>query len=74
MNEYYDPYKKYADISPNADINLNGEHMYQLGKNGNIYVDHSCGGDFYIYKSCRESKFIAAKEEAIDNDGDYVVE
>ena len=74
MNEYYGKYKKYADISPNADINLCGENMYQLGKDGNIYVDYSCGGDFYIYKPCRESKWLSAKEEAYDNDGDYVVE
>ena len=74
MNEYYSKYKKYADISPNADINFCSEDMYQLGKDGNIYVDYSCGGDFYVYKPCRESKFMAAKEEAFDNDGDYVVE
>ena len=74
MNEYYDKYKKYACISPNADINLYGESMYQLGRDGKLYVDYSCGGDFYVYKPCRESKWLSAKEEAYDNDGDYVVE
>ena len=27
MNEYYSKYKKYADISPNADINLCGDNI-----------------------------------------------
>lgn len=41
-------YEKYKDC-PEVDINLCSERMFLLGKDGSIYVDYSCGGDYYRY-------------------------
>lgn len=34
---------------PNVDMNVAAEEMYMLGKDGNMYVDYSCGGDYEVY-------------------------
>lgn len=64
--------EKYC-LTPETEMNVAAEEMYNLGIDGNLYVDYSCGGDYIVYKPCKESLFKYAKEDAIDNDGEYNV-
>ena len=73
--------KKYPDteylrwcLSNQTDMNINSEDMFMLGKDGNFYVDTSCGGDYEIYRPISEATFEIIKEEAIRLDGEYLVE
>ena len=34
---------------PNVDMNVCAEGMYLLGRDGRMYVDYSCGGDYEVY-------------------------
>ena len=61
-------------LSNQTDMNINSEDMFMLGKDGNFYVDTSCGGDYEIYRPMSEATFEIIKEEAIRLDGEYLVE
>ena len=61
-------------LSNQTDMNINSEDMFLLGKDGNFYVDTSCGGDYEIYRPMSEATFEIIKEEAIRLDGEYLVE
>lgn len=64
--EYDANYQKYC-LTPYTDQNINSENMFMLGKDGKLYVDMSCGGDYMVYKPCSEKTFQKAREEAIKN-------
>lgn len=75
-------YGKYADekedykrwcLTKQTDMNIGGEHMFMLGKDGNFYIDISCGGDYEIYRPFSKATFELIREEAIKNDGEYEV-
>ena len=73
--------EKYSDnkylrwcLSNQTDMNINSEDMFMLGKDGNFYIDTSCGGDYEIYRPMSEATFEIIKEEAIRLDGEYLVE
>ena len=52
-------------------MNINAENMFMLGKDGNFYVDTSCGGDYDIYKPFSKATFELIQEKEIKNDGEY---
>lgn len=60
-------------LTNQTDMNINSENMFMLGKDGNLYVDVSCGGDYMIYKPMSKATFELIREEAIKNDGEYEV-
>jgi len=69
---------KYADkkylrwcITKQTDMNINAEEMFMLGKDGNFYIDVSCGGDYDIYRPMSKATFELIRNEAINNDGEY---
>ena len=66
-------YKRWC-LTNQTDMNINSEHMFMLGKDGNLYVDTSCGGDYKAYIPISKSTFELIREEAIKNDGEYKVE
>lgn len=41
-------YSQYKD-RPEVFVNIRSEEMYMLGKDGNLYVDESCGGDYSVF-------------------------
>jgi len=74
-------YGKYSDekykrwcLTKQTDMNINSENMFMLGKDGNFYIDTSCGGDYEIYRPMSKATFELIREEAIKNDGEYKVE
>lgn len=71
LKDWAEKYKKYC-LTPQTEINLNAEGMYMLGKDGNLYSDYSCGGDYYVFKPMKSTTFELIKEEAIEQDGEYV--
>lgn len=44
-NPTYEEYKN----RPEVDVNVCAEYMFLLGKDGNIYVDYDCGGNYCRY-------------------------
>ena len=60
-------------LTSQTEMNINAENMFMLGKDGNFYVDTSCGGDYDIYKPFNKATFELIREEAIKNDGEYKV-
>ena len=69
FDEYREEYRSYC-ISPYTDMNIMSEEMFYLGKDGNLYIDYSCGGDYYVYTPIKETTFQLIREEAIENDGE----
>ena len=67
FDDHRDEYLSYC-LTPYTDLNINMEGMFWLGVDGNLYIDYSCGGDYYVYKPMKESMFEAIREEAIEND------
>lgn len=65
-------YRKYC-ISSQVEMNIAAEEMYHLGKDGKLYVDISCGGDYEVYEPLSSINFELIREEAINNDGFYKV-
>ena len=61
-------------LTNQTDMNINSENMFMLGKDGNFYIDTSCGGDYEIYRPMSKATFELIREEAIKNDGEYKVE
>jgi hypothetical protein len=70
LKDWAEKYKKYC-LTPQTEINLNAEGMYMLGKDGNLYSDYSCGGDYYVFKPMKLTTFELIREEAIEQDGEY---
>ena len=62
-------YEKYC-LTPQTEMNIASESMYQLGKDGNLYVDTDCGGNYEVFKEVKESLFEVIREEALENDGE----
>lgn len=60
-------------LTNQTDMNVNDEHMFMLGKDGNFYIDTSCGGDYEVYRPMSKITFDLIREEAIRNDGEYIV-
>ena len=58
-------------LTSQTEMNINAEGMFMLGKDGNLYVDVSCGGDYDVYKPMSKATFELIREEAIKNDGEY---
>ena len=67
---YGEKYRKYC-LTKQTDMNISQEHMFQLAKDGNLYVDTTCGGDYCIYTPIKPSLFEVIKAEVIENDGEY---
>ena len=63
-------YKKWC-LTSQTEMNINAEEMFMLGKDGNLYVDYSCGGDYDVYKPFGKATFELIREEAIERDGEY---
>ena len=70
LKDWAEKYKKYC-LTSQTEINLNAEGMYMLGKDGNLYSDYSCGGDYYVFKPIKSTTFEIIREEAIEQDGEY---
>lgn len=58
--------KKYC-LTDQTDINIASENMFMVGKDGNLYVDRTCGNDYIIYKPIKTTTFKLIKEEALEN-------
>ena len=64
-------YLKYC-LTTQTEMNVACEEMYHLGRDGNLYVDISCGGDYMIFTPMTSNvTFEMIREEAIKNDGEY---
>ena len=61
-------------LTNQTEMNVNAEGMFMLGKDGNFYIDTSCGGDYEVYRPFSKATFELIREEAIKNDGEYQVE
>ena len=61
-------------IDSQTEMNIGSEEMYHLGKDGNLYVDITCGGDYIVFTPMSAATFEVIKAEAIENDGEYKVE
>jgi hypothetical protein len=61
-------------LTSQTEMNINAEGMFMLGKDGNLYVDVSCGGDYEIFRPMSEATFELIREEAIRKDGEYKVD
>lgn len=70
LKDWAEKYKKYRYTSQ-TEINIDAEGMYMLGKDGNLYSDYTCGGDYYVFKPMSSANFYLIREEAIENDGEY---
>ena len=71
--KYADPkYLKWC-LTSETDMNINAEEMFMLGKDGQLYVDVSCGGDYDIYGELSAAAFQLIRDEAIKSDGEYYV-
>ena len=71
LKDWAEKYKKYC-LTSQTEINLDAEGMYMLGKDGNLYSDYTCGGDYYVFKPMKLTTFDLIREEAIEQDGEYV--
>lgn len=58
--------KKYC-LTDQTDMNIASENMFMVGKDGNLYVDMTCGNDYIIYKPIKTTTFKLIKEEALEN-------
>ena len=69
------PDEKYLKwcLTSETDMNIGSESMFHLGKDSNLYVDITCGGDYDIYKPISSIRFELIKSEALENDGEYKV-
>lgn len=61
-NKEYEAYR----LSDLAELNIASENMYHLGKDGKLYVDMSCCGDYEKYEEVSEHLFLYAKEIATE--------
>lgn len=61
-------------LTSQTDMNTFSENRYMLGKDGNLYVDMTCGDDYMIFRPISNTLFERIRQEAIENDGEYKVE
>lgn len=54
-------------ITENTEMNCAAEGMFMLGKDGNLYVDYSCGDNYNVFVETRNSTFEVIKAEALLN-------
>ena len=59
--------KKYC-LTPQTNMNIASESMFQVGRDGNLYIDVTCGFDYEIYKPMKLSTFELIKNNALEND------
>lgn len=63
----YDPeYRKYC-LTDQTEKNIGSEEMYQLGKDGNLYVTVECGDEWFRFIPFDSDKFEKIREEALKN-------
>lgn len=67
FRSYVEPYIQYALISSQVDMNVSSEDMYQLGIDGNIYINIGCSDTWLRYREISNKKFEKIKEKAIKN-------
>lgn len=60
-------------FTPNTEMNIGREEMYLLGKDGLLYADYHCSGEYTQYKEIPNETFEQIRQEAIDNDGEYTI-
>lgn len=60
-------------FTPNTEMNIGREGMYLLGKDGLLYADYHCSGEYTQYKEILNETFEQIRQEAIDNDGEYTI-
>ena len=60
-------------FTPNTEMNIGREGMYLLGKDGLLYADYHCSGEYTQYKEIPNETFEQIRQEAIDNDGEYTI-
>lgn len=56
--------KKYC-LTDQTEINACAEGMFMLGKDGKLYIDYSCGNNFYVFSETKNSLFELIKAEAL---------
>ena len=61
--------EKYC-LTPQTNMNIAAEEMFLVGRDGNLYVDVTCGNDYVIYKPIKETTFELIKNEALENEQD----
>jgi hypothetical protein len=66
---------KYADkkylkfcITPYTEMNIGSENMYHLGKDGNLYIDVDCSGEYMKIENIENETFEKIRKEAIENE------
>ena len=60
-------------FTPNTEMNIGREEMYLLGKDGLLYANYHCSGEYTQYKEIPNETFEQIRQEAIDNDGEYTI-
>lgn len=60
-------------FTPNTEMNIGREGMYLLGKDGLLYADYHCSGEYTQYEEIPNETFEQIRQEAIDNDGEYTI-
>lgn len=60
-------------FTPNTEMNIGREGMYLLGKDGLLYTDDYCSGEYTQYEEIPNETFEQIRQEAIDNDGEYTI-
>ena len=60
-------------FTSNTEMNIAREGMYLLGKDGLLYADYHCSGEYTQYKEIPNETFEQIRQEAIDNDGEYTI-
>ena len=71
--EYKEEYLRFC-FTPNTEMNIAREGMYLLGKDGLLYTDDYCSGEYTQYKEIPNETFEQIRQEAIDNDGEYSID
>lgn len=66
QNETDPKYESYR-LTPDTEMNIASENMYHLGKDGNLYVDYSCGGDYEMFNPIPDEIFEEVKSRVIRN-------
>lgn len=71
LQDYIDQnpnYEQYRD-RPEVFVNIASENMYMLGKDGNLYTDYSCGGDYWKFVPIDdEITFRLIKQDCLNNE------
>lgn len=62
--------KKYLKfcITPYTEMNIGSEDMYHLGKDGNLYIDVYCSGEYRKIENIENETFEDIRKKAIENE------